>query len=127
MIKKMEALLECSERLKTHLEDDALFKGDRDQFIEGIQTLLKERQACIDAFEWVKIKQPMPIVFSEEEKAVGQKNVAVDKEITRLLELRKKGHQEEWHQAYKKGKSSSKYKNPYQISTTNGAFYDQRK
>ncbi len=127
MIQEMQALLNASEVLLTHLKNDGLFKTDRDAYIDHVQEGLAARQQAIDAYEWVKIKKDQPIVFSEEEKAVGEQLVQVDKAITKLLALRMKAHQAEWHQLHKKGKSVSKYRQPFQMAPSDGAFYDKRK
>lgn len=127
-MKELEVLLTCSENLLRHIQDEALFKSDRDQFIETLQELLKVRQKAIDGFEWMKIKAvSKPFIMNDEEKALGIKIAALDKEITDLLELRMMSHKDEWREATKKGKSASKYNKPFQMPLTNGAFLDSRK
>jgi hypothetical protein len=129
MIKELEEIVNISERLRFHIEDEKLFKSDRDQFIEKLQLILNERQKLIEAFELLKLKrQPDPLILTEEDKAITEKILALDQEIIQLLKLRMKEHQSEWHQVRKKGKTVSKYIRPFQAATTrNGAFYDKRK
>ena len=127
-LETMQELLSVSEELKVHLENLALFKTDRDAFIEGVQNLLKTRQVKIDAYQWVRMKESSePIVFTPEEKVIGKQLVEVDAGITRLLSERMKGHQEERRSLHNKGKSAAKYVNPFQMPTRDGVFLDKRK
>jgi hypothetical protein len=129
MIRDLENLLELSKNLKTHLEDELLFKKDRDQFIEILQGWLSERQNFIDIFDRMKQDyQPEPIPLTEEEIVIRDHILELDKELKKLMILRSKDHHAEWRMVHQKGKSVTKYTRPYQqLSTSNGAFYDKRK
>lgn len=127
MILEMGAILDVSEQLKSHLEDESLFKIDRDQYIESTHFLLKKRQAAIDTYEWAKINRSTEkIVFNEEEKTVGKEIVSVDQAITQLLDVRMIAHQQERWSVHDKGKSMAKY-TPQYGPPRDGAFLDKRK
>jgi hypothetical protein len=128
MINELEELLEIAEKTKIHLQDESLFKKDRDQFIETLQLLLIERQKLIDLFEQLKLNQQSgSIPLTEEEIVIRDEIVNIDQELKKIMILRLKDHHAEWRMVHQKGKSVSKYTRPYQLPTSNGAFYDKRK